>query len=97
MISVMRFLFNIMLCVILLPPQHTVDVHPASGKCWLTVCDAGPAFTQPWANVLCLNGHSSMYRIRTDSKYVNNYGTLFVHKPDKLYDGCTPRYLILTI
>ena len=46
------------------------------------VCDAGPAFTQPWANVSCLNGHSSMYRIRTDGEYVNDYGTLPVHKPD---------------
>ena len=76
MISAMHFVHYIMLGVILLPHQHTGDVHPTLVRGWLTVCNAGPAFTQHCANVSCLNGHSSMYRIRTD------YGTLPVHKPD---------------
>ena len=66
MTSGMHFLHYIMLGVIILPPQQTGDVYPTSVESWPTVCDAGPAFTQSWANVSCLQSHPSLYRIETD-------------------------------
>ena len=78
----MHFLHYIMLGVIIFPPQQTGDFYPTSVESWPTVCDAGPAFTQPWANVSCLQGHPSLYRIGTDSEYINDYGTLSVRKPE---------------
>ena len=56
MTSGMHFLHYIMLGVIILPPQQTGDIHPTSVESWPTVCDVDPAFTQPWANVSCLQG-----------------------------------------
>ena len=86
MTSGMHFLHYIMLGVIILPPQQTGDVHKTSVESWPTACEAGLAFTQPWANVSCFQGHPSLYRIGTDSEqtgeYVNDYGTLSVHEPE---------------
>ena len=43
------------------PTPQTKNINSLLDQCWASVCDAGPALTQQWVNLSCLQGQAIVF------------------------------------
>ena len=77
--------------------QQTINIDPLLCQCWASVCDAGPALTQYWVEVLYLWSivrPTQRGEAPTTYPLLNQRATLLIHDvthtdyPDPCWRGC---------